>query len=205
MSTTTREADHDLFVSEIARYERALFPAALRMTRNRSDAEDLVQETMTRAYAGLAHFTPGTNARAWLLRILANTFISSCRKRQREPRQVLSPEFESLITAAVDTAAEPGSAARSAEEEVLGQYAYSKVRQALEELPECYRATVYLADVEGYTYKEISDMIGVPIGTIMSRMHRARSLLRKRLAALRLRLAATRPWIPTRHFSATGT
>jgi RNA polymerase sigma-70 factor (ECF subfamily) len=138
---------------------------------------------MTRAYAGLRHFTPGTNSRAWLFRILANTFVSSYRKRQREPAQVLSPEFESLITAAIDTASAPSRSEASAEDAVLGQFAYSDVRVALEELPECYRATIYLADVEGYPYRDIAEMLSVPIGTVMSRLHRARGILRKRLSA----------------------
>src|SRR5215467_13126762 len=99
--------DHHVYETELARHERALYPAALRLTRNPSDAEDLVQESMTRAYAGVRHFTPGTNARAWLFRILANTFVSTYRKRQREPAQVQSPDLEALITAAVDTAAAP--------------------------------------------------------------------------------------------------
>jgi RNA polymerase sigma-70 factor (ECF subfamily) len=175
--------DHQVFETELARHEKALYPAALRMTRNRSDAEDLVQESMTRAYAGLRHFTPGTNSRAWLFRILANTFVSSYRKRQREPAQVLSPEFESLITAAIDTASAPSRSELSAEDAVLGQFAYSDVRLALQELPECYRAAIYLADVEGYPYRDIAEMLSVPIGTVMSRLHRARGMLRKRLAA----------------------
>jgi RNA polymerase sigma-70 factor, ECF subfamily len=184
MSTSAHALrDHEVFETELAQHEKALYPAALRMTRNRSDAEDLVQESMTRAYAGLRHFTPGTNSRAWLFRILANTFVSGYRKRQREPAQVLSPEFESLITAAIDTASAPARTAPSAEEDVLGQFAYSDVRLALEELPECYRATIYLADVEGYPYRDIAEMLSVPIGTVMSRLHRARGLLRKRLAA----------------------
>lgn len=182
MSATVRATrDHEVYETEIARHERALYPAALRMTRNPSDAEDLVQESMARAYAGLRHFTPGTNSRAWLFRILANTFVSTYRKRQREPAQVLSPEFESLITAAIDTAAP--AAAQSAEDAVLGQFAYSEVRRALEELPEAYRATIYLADVEGYPYRDIAEMLKVPIGTVMSRLHRARGQLRKRLVA----------------------
>jgi RNA polymerase sigma-70 factor, ECF subfamily len=184
MSTSAHALrDHEVFETELARHEKALYPAALRMTRNRSDAEDLVQESMTRAYAGLRHFTPGTNSRAWLFRILANTFVSSYRKRQREPAQVLSPEFESLITAAIDTASAPSRTAPSAEDHVLGLFAYSDVRKALGELPECYRATIYLADVEGYPYRDIAEMLSVPIGTVMSRLHRARGLLRKRLAA----------------------
>ncbi len=184
MSASARAArDHHVYETELARHERALYPAALRMTRNPSDAEDLVQESMTRAYAGLRHFTPGTNSRAWLFRILANTFVSTYRKRQREPAQVLSPEFESLITAAVDTASAPAGRAQSAEDAVLGQFAYSDVRRALEDLPECYRATIYLADVEGYPYRDIAEMLSVPIGTVMSRLHRARGMLRKRLVA----------------------
>ena len=184
MSASVRAMrDHHVFETELARHERALYPAALRMTRNPSDAEDLVQESMTRAYAGLRHFTPGTNSRAWLFRILANTFVSTYRKRQREPAQVLSPEFESLLTAAVDTASAPAATAESAEDAVLGQFAYSDVRRALEDLPECYRATIYLADVEGYPYRDIAEMLSVPIGTVMSRLHRARGMLRKRLVA----------------------
>lgn len=184
MSTTERAAhNHRIYEAELACHERALYPAALRMTRNPSDAEDLVQESMARAYAGLRHFTPGTNSRAWLFRILSNTFVSTYRKRQREPVQVLSPEFEALISTAPGAADAKARSAPSAEEAVLGQFAYSDVRNALGELPEAFRATVYLADVEGYPYKDIAEMLHVPIGTVMSRLHRARGLLRKRLAA----------------------
>lgn len=175
---------HLIYEQELAGHRRDLYPAALRMTRNPSDAEDLVQESMARAYAGIRHFTPGTNGRAWLFRILANTFVSSYRKRQREPAQVLSPEFEALLSVATaGSATAPAQAAPSAEEAVLAQFSYSEVQQALRELPECFRATIYLADVEGYPYREISDILGVPIGTVMSRLHRARTLLRKRLIA----------------------
>jgi RNA polymerase sigma-70 factor (ECF subfamily) len=149
------------------------------MTRNPSDAEDLVQESMARAYAGIRHFTPGTNSKAWLFRILSNTFVSGYRKRQREPVHVLGAEVDGLSGA--DTG--PSSAAPSAEDAVLGRFANSEVREALTELPECFRATVYLADVEGYPYRDIAQMLGVPIGTVMSRLHRARAMLRKRLAA----------------------
>jgi RNA polymerase sigma-70 factor (ECF subfamily) len=176
------KADHHVYETELARHKQALYPAALRMTRNPSDAEDLVQESMTRAYAGLRHFTPGTNSRAWLFRILANTFVSTYRKRQRELGQVMSSEFESLLTVAVDTATAPARTSESAEDAVLGQFVYSDVRRALEELPECYRATVYLADVEGYPYRDIAEMLKVPVGTVMSRLHRARGMLRQRLA-----------------------
>lgn len=171
--------DHLVYEREIAGHRRSLYPAALRMTQNPSDAEDLVQESMARAYAGIRHFTPGTNSKAWLFRILSNTFVSGYRKRQREPVQVLGAEVDTL--SAVEAA--PSCSAQSAEEAVLGQFAHSEVREALTELPECFRATVYLADIEGYPYRDIAQMLGVPIGTVMSRLHRARAMLRKRLAA----------------------
>ncbi len=175
--------DHLIYEKELAGHQRDLYPAALRMTRNPSDAEDLVQDCMARAYAGIRHFTPGTNSRAWLFRILSNTFVSGYRKRQRQPVQVLSAEFEALTDFAGGANAGPARNAQSAEDAVLGQFAFSEVREALKELPECFRATIYLADVEGYPYREIAEMLGVPIGTVMSRLHRARAMLRKRLAA----------------------
>jgi RNA polymerase sigma-70 factor, ECF subfamily len=182
MAVSAQEREHHLvFEQELACCQKDLYPAALRMTRNPSDAEDLVQESMARAYAGLRHFTPGTNARAWLFRILANTFVNTYRKRQREVVHVLSPEFEGL-TASSPTASRLGNAP-SAETEVLSRFAFSEVRQAIAELPDCFRATIYLADVEGYAYNEIADILGVPIGTVMSRLHRARRKLRKVLAA----------------------
>src|SRR5580698_5878403 len=124
--------DHLVYEKELAGHRRDLYPAALRMTRNPSDAEDLVQESMVRAYAGIRHFTPGTNARAWLFRILANTFVSSYRKRQREPVQVLSAEFESLLSLLPGQGAgSQAGLAQSAEDAVLGQFGYSEVSQAL--------------------------------------------------------------------------
>jgi RNA polymerase sigma-70 factor (ECF subfamily) len=173
---------HEIYEREVASCQRYLYPAALRMTRNPCDAEDLVQESMVRAYAGIRHFTPGTNARAWLFRILSNTFVSGYRKRQREPVQVLSPEFESLVASLPGVPeAGPARCAPSAEDAVLGQFAYSEVSAALDALPECFRVTVYLADVEGYPYKDIAEMTGVPVGTVMSRLHRGRARLRKQL------------------------
>jgi RNA polymerase sigma-70 factor (ECF subfamily) len=175
---------HLIYERELAGCRRYLYPAALRMTRNPSDAEDLVQESMARAYAGIRNFTPGTNGKAWLFRILSNTFVSSYRKRQREPVQVLSPEFESLL-ASLPGAGSSGPArfAPSAEDAVLGQFRYSDVRAALASLPECFRVAVYLADVEGYPYKDIAGILGVPVGTVMSRLHRGRARLRKQLVA----------------------
>jgi RNA polymerase sigma-70 factor (ECF subfamily) len=172
--------DHNLyFETEVAAWGGQLYPAALRMTRNPSDAEDLVQETMARAYVGLRNFTPGTNVRAWLYRILTNTFINSCRKRGREPAQTLRAEFEQIL----DARDGPGQRARSAEAEALDRVADSEVMQALMELPEGFRAAIYLADVEGYPYRDVAEMLEIPIGTVMSRLHRGRSKLRKKLAA----------------------
>ena len=184
MQIGAQRSEHRLtFEQEVLGRRADLYPAALKMTRNPSDAEDLVQETMIRAYAGMRHYTPGTNARAWLYRIMSNTFINTCRKRKREPVHVLSSEMDSPFLKAVpDAAGLPEGCAPSAEAEVLGQFANSDFYAALAELPECFRAVVYLADVEGYAYRDIAEMIGVPIGTVMSRLSRARAKLRSRLA-----------------------
>jgi RNA polymerase sigma-70 factor (ECF subfamily) len=176
----TDQIDQDLyFEQEVASCGGQLYPAALRMTRNPSDAEDLVQETMARAYVGMRNFTPGTNVRAWLYRILTNTFINSCRKRSREPAQTLRSEFEQLL----DSRDGVGQPARSAESEALDNVGNSEVMQALMELPEGFRAAIYLADVEGYPYRDVAEMLEIPIGTVMSRLHRGRGKLRKKLAA----------------------
>ena len=167
------------FEQDVVPYMRKLYPAALRMTHNPSDAEDLLQETFARAYVAFHQFQPGTNLSAWLYRILANTFINTHRKRRREPVQspcgvlgeLQAPE--GLVT----------QRARSAEEEALDRLAESEVLRALRELPDGFSATIYLADIEGYPYKEIAEIMGVPIGTVMSRLHRGREQLRERLVA----------------------
>jgi RNA polymerase sigma-70 factor (ECF subfamily) len=171
--------DHATFEQDVVPYMRKLYPAALRMTRNPSDAEDLIQETFARAYVAFHQFTPGTNLSAWLYRILANTFINTRRKRGREPAQSLFGELGELHVP--DTLM--GQTARSAEEEALNRLADSDVLRALRDLPEGFSAAIYLADIEGYPYKEIAEILGTPIGTVMSRLHRGRQQLRARLMA----------------------
>jgi RNA polymerase sigma-70 factor (ECF subfamily) len=172
---------HAQFERDVLPHLRRLYPAALRMTRNASDAEDLVQETSAKAYAAFHQFKPGTNLRAWLNRILANTFINGYRKRRREPVQELGADLERDW----QIESSPRSPqARSAEAEAMDRLTDTAIVQALLDLPETFRTTVYLADVEGYPYKEIAEMMGTPIGTVMSRLHRGRGRLREQLAAL---------------------
>jgi len=161
-------------------YRRQLYSAALAMTRNASDAEDLVQETFARAYASFHQFRPGTNLRAWLYRIETNTFLNTCRKRKREPIQVLSGGLHEDLPADSYPMSPP---TQSAEAEALEPLADSDILCALRELPEEFRAVVYLADIAGYRLKEVARIMRTPVGTAMSRLHRGRTRLRQKLAA----------------------
>jgi RNA polymerase sigma-70 factor, ECF subfamily len=166
-----------LFEREFGSCRRQLYPTALRMTGNSSDAEDLVQDTMTRAYAGLAGFEPGTNSRAWLFRIMASAFINSRQQRQREPAEVPPPSIARL------RAVVAARSAPSAGDEAVSNFSLPEVRAALAELPPGFRVAIYLVDAEGYSYREAAEMTGVPIGTVMSRLHRARKRLREQLTS----------------------
>ena len=169
-----------------ARFERDVLPllpslygAAMRMTRNPTDAEDLIQDTYLRAFRGFAGFQEGTNLKAWLYRILTNSFINTYRKKQREPQTVEGPDdvdewylYDRLGGRSVEV---------SAENEVLDRIPDADVKAALESIPENFRLAVLLADVEGFSYKEIAEIMEVPIGTVMSRLHRGRKALERAL------------------------
>jgi RNA polymerase sigma-70 factor, ECF subfamily len=174
-------ADQAEFSELAMQYMGSLYSAALRMTRNPSDAEDLVQETYLKAYRAFGSFKEGTNLKAWLYRILTNTFINSYRARKRRPEQTDIDDVEDLYLYRRLGGLEAVSAGRSAEEEVLEHFTESDVKEAVEALPEQFRMAVLLADVEGFSYKEIADILDIPIGTVMSRLHRGRKALQKTL------------------------
>ncbi|MCC6495150.1 MAG: sigma-70 family RNA polymerase sigma factor [Propionibacteriaceae bacterium] len=167
------------FEGEALAYLDQLYGAALRMTRNPTDAEDLVQETFAKAYASFHQFTPGTNLKAWLYRILTNTFINSYRKKQRQP-QSSGSDVEDWQLARAE--AHTSTGLRSAEMEALDRMPHSAVTEAMNALAPDFRLAVYLADVEGFSYKEIAEIMGTPIGTVMSRLNRGRNQLRTSLA-----------------------
>ena len=160
-------------------YAPQLYSAALRMTRNPADAEDVVQETFLKAYRAYDSYTAGTNLKAWLYRILTNTYINKYRKAQRRPSEVELGELQDLYL--FKRLGEASGASQSAESDMLDAFVDTDVIEALESLPETFRLPVLLADVDGFSYKEIAEMLDIPIGTVMSRLHRGRKALQKKL------------------------
>nr|WP_305367290.1 sigma-70 family RNA polymerase sigma factor [Arthrobacter sp. ov407] len=180
VSTESAEERRVRFERDAMQYVDQLYSAAMRMARNPSDAEDLVQEAYTKAFSAFHQYKPGTNLKAWLYRILTNTYINLYRKRQREPLQSNSDTIEDWQLARAES--HTSSGLRSAEAEALDHLPDSDVKRALQSIPEEFRLAVYFADVEGFAYKEISDIMNTPIGTVMSRLHRGRKMLRDMLA-----------------------
>jgi RNA polymerase sigma-70 factor, ECF subfamily len=174
-------ADQAQFAEQAMEHMGPLYSAALRMTRNPSDAEDLVQETYLKAYRGFGGFEQGTNLKAWLYRILTNTYINSYRAKQRRPTESELDEVEDLYLYRRLGGLEAAQVSRSAEDELMDLFTEAEVKEAVEDLPETFRMAVLLADVEGFSYKEIAEILDIPIGTVMSRLHRGRKGLEKRL------------------------
>ena len=170
-----------LFEEQALPYMDQLYAAAMRMTRNPSDAADLVQETFIKAFAAFRQYTQGTNLKAWLYRIQTNTFINTYRKKQRDPYQGTIDDLEDWQMGGAESATS-SSSARSAEAEAIDHLPDSAVKDALQAIPEDFRLAVYFADVEGFSYQEIADIMKTPVGTVMSRLHRGRRLLRGLLA-----------------------
>ena len=171
------------FTNDAMQYAPQLFSTALRMTRNRADAEDLVQETFIKAWRSYATFQEGTNLRAWLFRIMTNTFINKYNAQQRRPQETEMDEVEELFLFRRLGAFDQSKMTQSAEDQLLELFTDDEVKNALEELPDMFRLPVLLSDVDGFSYKEIAEMLDVPIGTVMSRLHRGRKMMQKLLYA----------------------
>lgn len=174
-------ADQKNFVDDAMHFAPQLLGTALRMTRNRADAEDLVQDTMLKAFKSYGSFEDGTNLRAWLFRILTNTFISGYNARKIRPQEEDLGDLPDLYLYRHVARMSDKSSGRSAEDTVFDLFTDDEVRSALEELPEAYLLPVLLADVQEFSYQEIADILDIPIGTVMSRLHRGRKALQKSL------------------------
>ena len=169
------------FTNDAMQYAPQLFATALRMTRNRADAEDLVQETFLKGWRAFESYQEGTNLRAWLFRIMTNTFINKYNAQQRRPQESELDEIEELFLFRRMGAFDQSKMNQSAEDQMLELFTDDEVKNAIEELPETFRIPVLLSDVEGFSYKEIAEMLEVPIGTVMSRLHRGRKAMQKML------------------------
>ncbi|MGA0218962.1 MAG: sigma-70 family RNA polymerase sigma factor [Ilumatobacteraceae bacterium] len=174
-------ADRSTFAERAMEYAPQLYSTALRMTRNAADAEDLVQETMMRGYRSFETFEEGTNLRAWLYRILTNAFINRYRSKQRSPMETDLADVEDLYLYKRVASLENAAATLSAEDQFLDLLTDDEVKSAVEDLPDTFKLPVILADVEGFAYKEIAEMLDIPVGTVMSRLHRGRKAMQKQL------------------------
>ena len=179
--TTPDQEKRSLFESQALQFMDQLYAAAMRMTRNPADAADLVQETYVKAYQAFSQFEQGTNLKAWLYRIQTNTFINIYRKNQRNPYQGTIDDLEDWQLGGAESMTQSTST-RSAEAEAIDHLPDSAVKDALQAIPDDFRMVVYYADVEGFSYQEIADIMKTPVGTVMSRLHRGRRLLRELLA-----------------------
>jgi RNA polymerase sigma-70 factor (ECF subfamily) len=186
-------ADQAQFANQAMEFAPQLYSAAMRMTRNRADAEDLVQETYLKGFRSFHTFTEGTNLRAWLFRILTNTYINKYRAKQRRPDETDLGEIEDLYLYKRLGTLEDASLGRSAEQTLFDMLPDDEVKQSLEALPDNFRLPVILADVEGFSYKEIAEMLEIPIGTVMSRLHRGRKAMQKALHTYALERGLAEP------------
>ena len=177
VNMTTRED----FTHDAMQHAPQLFSTAMRMTRNRSDAEDLVQETFIKAWRSFATYQQGTNLRAWLFRIMTNTYINKYNAQQRKPTETELDDVEELFLYKRLGAVDQSQLSQSAEDQMLSLFTDDEVKKALEELPDQFRIPVLMSDVEGFSYKEIAEILEVPLGTVMSRLHRGRKAMQKML------------------------
>lgn len=177
VNMTTRED----FTHDAMQHAPQLFSTAMRMTRNRSDAEDLVQETFIKAWRSFTTYQQGTNLRAWLFRIMTNTYINKYNAQQRKPTETELDDVEELFLYKRLGAVDQSQLSQSAEDQMLSLFTDDEVKKALEELPDQFRIPVLMSDVEGFSYKEIAEILEIPLGTVMSRLHRGRKLMQKML------------------------